>query len=488
MLAVAPRSLEEPIHAIGSGDLFARMRDHAGQLNSLEKIDEAIMSRVLGDEAVKTQLFRFVDTLPALRTHAEMSRHLDEYLQQAGRGAIAAMSHLPGIASIASWQVRRMGRRFIAAENLGEMLAVARELRARRLAITIDVLGEAVVAESEAEQYQREYLELIPTLAKGLAGFPHDAQIDGDADHPVARANASVKLSALYSQFDPIDPIGTTRAVLARLRPILRIAREHGAMINFDMEQFAYKNLTLAIFREVLSESEFREWSDVGIAMQAYLRDTEDDLRALAEWVQNRGTPVWVRLVKGAYWDYETVIAAQNNWRTPVFTDKNETDAAFESATAFLISNRELLRPAIASHNVRSISTAIALAEEAGLSRRAYEFQMLHGMADAIGAALVDLGHRVRIYAPAGKLLPGMAYLVRRLLENTSNQSFLRASFTQHAPEEMLLMNPIFKTTLKSAPPPRATFTNEPLSDFATEEARRGMAEALGRALRRSFR
>ncbi|HZN67239.1 MAG TPA: L-glutamate gamma-semialdehyde dehydrogenase, partial [Tepidisphaeraceae bacterium] len=277
----------------------------------------------------------------------------------------------------------------------------------------------------------------------------------------------------------------------------LRMAKERGAFVNIDMEQYAYKGVTLRIFKEVFAEEEFREWSDVGIAIQAYLKDCGDDLADLAKWAGQRGTPVWVRLVKGAYWDYETVVAAQNNWPVPVFADKPATDANFEAQTRFLIERRDVLRPAIASHNIRSIAHAIALAEAYGLKPRGYEFQMLYGMADPIKAALTELGHRVRVYTPYGQLLPGMAYLVRRLLENTSNESFLRAGFLEHLPEEQLLMNPLeilrrkrsngsasgngHPRDSRSATPERAVehFRNEPLSDFSKDEPRERMRQAI---------
>src|SRR5262249_10768191 len=133
--------------------------------------------------------------------------------------------------------------------------------------------------------------------------------------------------------------------------------------VNVDMEQYAFKDLTLRIFREVLEEDEFRDWPDVGIAIQVYLRDTAADLEALARWVEKRGTPVWVRLIKGAYWDFETVIAAQQNWPVPVFTQKWETDANYEKLTRFLLEQRALLRPAFGSHNVRSLAYVLALAD-----------------------------------------------------------------------------------------------------------------------------
>jgi RHH-type proline utilization regulon transcriptional repressor/proline dehydrogenase/delta 1-pyrroline-5-carboxylate dehydrogenase len=251
----------------------------------------------------------------------------------------------------------------------------------------------------------------------------------------------------------------------------------------------------------VFAEDEFRDWPDVGIAVQAYLRDCGNDLKDLADWARRRGTPVWVRLVKGAYWDFESVVAAQNDWPLPVWAEKPETDANFEAQTAFLIENHDVLRPAIASHNIRSIAYALALAEARGLPARGYEFQMLYGMADPIKAALVEMGHRVRVYTPYGQLLPGMAYLVRRLLENTSNESFLRAGFLENLPEEQLLMNPLEilrrKRTrpgsngdaIRSAGLPASAgrardldrFRNEPLTNFSKESAGAEMRAALDR-------
>src|SRR5262249_27498759 len=136
--------------------------------------------------------------------------------------------------------------------------------------------------------------------------------------------------------------------------------------------------------------------------------------------------------------------------------------------------------------NVRSLAHALAYAQECGLPPGSFEVQMLYGMADPVKDALVAMGQRVRVYTPYGELLPGMAYLVRRLLENTANESFLRASFTENIPEEQLLMNPLHKIRPAHAaaggngkPEPSTGFRNEPISDFSRSEARRAMQEAL---------
>src|SRR5262249_15407380 len=151
-------------------------------------------------------------------------------------------------------------------------------------------------------------------LTREVNAWPANDRIDRDDQGPLPRVNVSLKLSSLYSQFDPLDRAGTSHAVRARLRPLFRAAQRHRAFVNVDMEQYAYKEQTLRIFKEILAEDEFRAWPDVGIALQAYLRDCGRDLEELARWAERRGTPVWVRLIKGAYWDYETVVAAQQGW------------------------------------------------------------------------------------------------------------------------------------------------------------------------------
>jgi RHH-type proline utilization regulon transcriptional repressor/proline dehydrogenase/delta 1-pyrroline-5-carboxylate dehydrogenase len=435
-------------------DLFARVAMDRPVPFGPAWWDDRLMDLTMSNEAVKLQLFRFVDVLPQLDTPGAIVRHLREYFLEARQhlppGLALLLRHFPegGVPGrLLAWVVRRSARRlarkFIAGSNIPEAAAAIERLRARSLAFTVDLLGEATVTEVEAEKAQQEYLRLIQGLSAEAAAWKENPLIDRDDHGPLPRVNVSVKLSALYSQFDPIDPAGTSRAVRARLRPILRSARQHGAFVNFDMEQYEFKDVTLQIFEEVLDEDEFRDWPDAGIAVQAYLRDSAADLARLRDWAQRRGTAVWVRLVKGAYWDYETILAQQLGWPEPVWTHKWETDAAYERLTEYLLDNPRWLRPAFASHNIRSLAHALALARLMKVPPGAIEVQMLYGMADPIKAALVGLGQRVRVYTPYGELLPGMAYLVRRLLENTANESFLRAGFNENVPPEVLLRNPL---------------------------------------------
>ena len=458
------------------------------------------MGLTLGDDRVKVQLFRFIDALPTLVGDASVRQHLGEYLAEAGVPAPGAI-RLPlaitppgalgskALAGVARLGATRMARRFISGTTPAEAFRTVLRLRKRRLAFTADLLGEAVISDREADAYQATCLDLLRGLAGPLAAEPEIAQIDRDDHGPIPRANLSLKLTSLTPRFDALCAEATSAHVLGRLRPILRIARELGAFVNVDMEQYAHKGLTYEIFRKVLDEPEFRDWSEVGIVAQAYLPEAMGDLEALRDWARARGTPVTVRLVKGAYWDYEVLHARQVGWPVPVFLEKWRTDANYERCARFLLENREWLRPALGSHNVRSLAAAIAVAEGLGVPRSGYEIQMLHGMGEPIERALVEMGHRVRVYTPYGALLPGMAYLVRRLLENTSNESFLKASAAGKTPIDQLLRDPeevgtMFGTKRRPSPGPAIDdglppFRNEPPTDFTRPEHREAMRKAL---------
>ena len=260
------------------------------------------------------------------------------------------------------------------------MQAVSR-LRKQGFAFTLDLLGEATTSERDADAYQHAYLKLIDGLSREVNAWPEAAALDRDHEGPIPRVNVSLKLSALYSQFRP-DRSGRHggRRQDNGCGPCLRSARKHDAYIHVDMEQYSYKDLTLEIFKDVLMEDEFRDFPDVGIVLQAYLPEAERDAADLLEWARKRGTPIWVRLVKGAYWDYETVVCKAHGWPIPVYQQKWESDANFERLTRFLMENYRWLRPALGSHNLRSLSYGIACAHQLGVPDHAYELQMLYGM------------------------------------------------------------------------------------------------------------
>lgn len=460
-----------------------------------------LMALTTKDETLKVELFRFVDALPALHTPEAVAQHLREYLLRpdvklppGGAQFLQMLTGLGPARGPLAWAshtgAQMMARRFIAGANAQEATGAVERLRRQHMTFTLDLLGEAVTSERDALAYQAKYLELVRDLSDIAQKWPDDAQTDEAPWGKLPKVNVSVKLSSLYSRFDPMAADATCEAVKERLRPILRLARERGAFVNFDMEQHDFCAVTQRIFEEVFFEKEFRDWADVGIVSQAYLKRAEADLKNLRDFAVRRGTPVWVRLVKGAYWDFETIISAQRGHAAPVYSRKPDTDACYERCCAFLVENWQTLRPAFATHNVRSAARAQTLAKAHGLPPRAVEYQVLFGMGEPIGRALAAQGERVRVYVPFGELLPGMAYLVRRLLENTSNDSFIRKS-GEKIDLGNLLSNPaqpvasvdsvdtVGGNRSDSSMAASLAFANEPETDFADPQEQARMQDAL---------
>ena len=455
----------------------------------------------MGDDNLKVRAFRWVDTLPAMQTDTDIAEHLREYLDP-------SQVKLPGPARLAlsftdpdSWYARTLGStarrvafaaaaRFITGSNPTEAIAAVEGKRRQQMAFTLDVLGEATISETRADNYAQAYIDLIETLGPAAEGWPEIPLIDRDGNGPMPRVNVSVKLTCMDTHFDPIDPVRACRRVSARLRPILRAAQQHGGFVNIDVESFAVRDLTFELFKTLLNEPEFRDWPDVGIVVQAYLKDGENDLLGLLDWVEQRGTPIGVRLVKGAYWDHETILAEQNNTPIPVWTNKWESDVCYEKLTRIMLANHDKIRPAFASHNVRSLAHVMACAEHLGLGPGDYELQMLHGMGDPLKTAIRDMGRCLRIYCPYGELIPGMAYLIRRLLENTSNDSFLRQGFSERRSQERLLADPNIVRPPSTRPAQRryidtdqeqemTTFRNVPNTSFGKAENRERLTRAI---------
>src|SRR2546425_5619215 len=484
--------------------IFDLVDQHPESLFSKAGFYQRMMALSMRDEHFKVQLFRFVDVLASLHRGTDIVQHLDEYFADMRNGyaplirtGVRAARIVPWISGqLLRWNVSGMARQFIAGRNPADVMKTLRKRRAQGIGFTVDLLGEAVVSEQEANEYATRCLELLEHLARETRGWTDPLGKNAEL-FPVV--NLSVKISALYSQMNPADPADAIVHLPPKLRPILRRAKELGAFINFDMESYAHKNATLELFRTLFTEAEFRDWPHAGIVIQAYLRDAESDLSDLIAWGRERGTRFTVRLVKGAYWDYEKIKSTQNGWVIPVWLQKPESDANFERLTRILLENESIVTAAFGSHNVRSIAHAQALADELGIDRSRFEFQLLYGMAGPIKRALVEMGYRVRDYSPVGELLRGMSYLVRRLLENTSNEGFLRAKFAENVSAEDLLRDPQELIRPDGANPtvsPTATverrkngasldtalgdvYRNSPLVNFVYKESQDKMRAAL---------
>lgn len=469
------------------GNIFAQMREQM-------RWDDKLLDWAMSNPGLRVQLFRFIDTLPALQSKGEVARHLQQYL---GDESVELPSALKGIlnftdpgsfpaqtaAATITKAVETLAYKYIAGQNIKEIIKTIERLRKEGMAFTIDLLGEAVITEAEAQSYLNGYLELLEQLTQQAKQWSRQEKIDLADGEELPQVQVSVKLTAFYSQFDPLDPEGSKQRVYDRICLLLRRAKELGAAVHFDMEQYVYKDLTLAILKELLMEEEFRSRTDIGVTLQAYLRDSERDLQGLIEWAKQRDYPVTVRLVKGAYWDQETITSIQNNWQQPVYNDKAATDANFERMTRLLLENHEYLYAAIGSHNVRSQALACAIAQTLNIPSRRFEMQVLYGMGDRLAKALVKRGHRVRVYAPYGELLPGMAYLIRRLLENTANSSFLRQNLEER-PIGELIAPPVVEEdndkggeeTMNKLPFPNAADT-----DYANAALREKARQALAK-------
>ncbi|MEQ9370164.1 MAG: L-glutamate gamma-semialdehyde dehydrogenase [Coleofasciculus chthonoplastes F3-SA18-01] len=421
---------------------FAHIRDNM-------RWDDKLLAWAMSNPGLRVQLFRFIDALPALQSKTEIARHLQDYLGDESVELPTALKNLlnfanpdsmPGqlAASTVSTAVETLANKYIAGATIKQVIKTIERLRKDKMAFTLDLLGEAVITEADAQSYLERYLDLMEHLTQEAKSWSTVPQIDQADGEDIPQVQVSVKLTAFYSQFDPLDPEGSKKRVCDRIRILLRRAKELGAAVHFDMEQYVYKDMTLGILKELLMENEFRDRTDLGITLQAYLRDAKGDLNDIITWAKQRGKPLTVRLVKGAYWDQETIKSLQNHWQQPVYNQKSATDANFEAMTQLLLENHQYLYAAIGSHNVRSQAKAIAIAEQLNIPRRHFEMQVLYGMGDQLAKALVQRGHRVRVYAPYGELLPGMAYLIRRLLENTANSSFLRQSLEERPVEELI--------------------------------------------------
>ena len=476
-----------------------------------------MMEWSMGNEALKVQTLRFVDVLPALNSSGSVVEHMQEYFKGNEIGLAAPLRFGLNMSRLTPWlvgptvkkSVGGMARQFITGRTGAEAVPVLRKIRSRGVGFTVDILGEAVVSEKESKEYFHRYLELIESLAAEANSWPFSEQLEGGAGgrRPMPKVNVSVKISALYSQIHPADPEGAISHLKDRLRPLFRRAKELGVFINLDMENYGLKNLTLSLFESLLDEPEFTDFHDAGIVIQAYLRDSPDDIERLIAWARARNRRITIRLVKGAYWDFETVMARQRGWPIPVWLKKPQSDANYERLSRRMLEANEQIYSAFGTHNVRSMAHVVACADKLGLDPHAYEIQMLYGMAEPIKKALVQLGHRVREYCPVGEMLPGMAYLVRRLLENTSNEGFLKAKFTTQTASAALLRDPLDLCSLdEPAPilqselpadsaellppaledeppledlPMKKPFANVAPADFTLEDTRRQMREAL---------
>ena len=412
-------------------------------------LDDKAMDLASRDAELRAALFRFVDVVPACRSLDDLARHLAALLDEVDERPPpldAAMrmadskagARALGLAAVAG--VRHMAHRFIVGETPRDAMHIVRRLWNEDVAVSLDLLGEATVTVAEADRYAERCADALRSLHDASTHWPERPRLEADSAGTVPRVNLSVKVSALTPLLRPEAPELGERDAGERLRPLLALARDLGAHLHVDMESLDSREAVLELVLDLLAEDELAAGPSAGVVLQAYLRDAHETLDRILDWTREhpRAQPLAVRLVKGAYWDHEIVEARRHGWPAPVFEDKAESDRNFEALSRRLLDARPSVRVAVASHNLRSVSQALAYDRIAGGDGSDLEVQVLRGLGDDLQQALVANGYRVRAYCPVGDLVAGMAYLVRRLLENTSNEGFLAARAHGASVEELL--------------------------------------------------
>jgi len=484
--------------------LFADIVGETPSLFSTSTWTGRLLDWSMHNEQFKVQLFRFVDVFPSLKTSRQLTDHIREYFGD-GRDLPPALSSGARMAGLLgslgsllnrfiSANIHEMARQFIVGETTAEAVSRLEKLRKERFAAVVDVLGEATLSDDEAQAYVETYLELLDVLDAeqkrwgALPGGEGDPQLDWGCS---PRINIAVKPTALFCLANPMDFEGSVLAILKQLRRICARVVALNGFLCIDMESSRFKDITLEVYRRL--KLEYRDYPHIGIVLQAYLKETDRDLDDLLAWARAERIGISIRLVKGAYWDYEIVRAGQMGWPVPVWTVKAESDAAYERQARLILENHPICHLACASHNIRTIAAVIEMAAELQVPEARYEFQMLYGMAEPVRRGLLNQTGRVRLYCPYGQMVPGMGYLVRRLLENTSNESFLRLSLAGDAQVEELLRDPAVvaererererlahereKVPDGAGGLPR--FRNEPAADFSRAEQRTAFPAAL---------
>ncbi|MGH9124851.1 MAG: proline dehydrogenase family protein [Acidimicrobiales bacterium] len=463
---------------------------------------DRMLGWAMSHPSFKTQLFRFVDVFPATRTDDDVLRHVREYFDGADLPKVLDLGvgiadHLPGggsiTAGVARRNITRMAEQFIVGATPEEAVARLHQLWRQGSGFVVDLLGEKTVTEGEADRYASRVSGLVKVLVKGSAAWAPDDHLERDDLGALPRVQVSIKPTALATHYGPLTRADGLVSAEGRLLPLLQACATSGVFVWFDMEHFDAKDLTLQLFRDLMDEPALASLQ-AGCVIQAYARDSKEDLADLCAWSAGRVragmAPIGVRLVKGAYWDAETIQAAAAGWPSPLFEHKAETDANFERLTSMLLAEHGTVRAAFASHNLRSLAHAVVLGRSLGIADSGYEIQMLYGMAEPIKAAIRRLGLRLRVYAPVGELVPGMAYLVRRLLENTSNESFVRHRFAEDRAITELVAPPTVAAGALPGPPrpARRTATDpaapgeyrpEPVAEWRRAPVRSAMAAAV---------
>ncbi len=502
---MASHDLLDPSIRLVEHALAKQAQDHAPRMWGHRWWTRLLLDWGTRDEQFKIQLFRFIDVLPALQTDEQFIRLLHEYFHDVRslpttlRWLLTRGLKNPIMARVGTrvlrYQFLKMAYTFMAGTSVEHALPTLTHLWDHRCACSIDLLGEATVSETEADHYHQRCLQTLTYLKQATVPWTPQPILEKDHLGTLPRIQLSIKLTALYSQLDPIDFPASYEGIASRVRSIVKKAQSIPAAITFDMEQAEVGPLILYVFTRLFSEPSFRNYPHASIALQAYLTQSTHMLDTLVDWGKTREVPFGIRLVKGAYWDSEVIRYRQRGWPVPVYLNKHETDANYEALAKTILEHHSFIRPAFGSHHIPTLAYVQALSTQLQLPHETCEYQMLYGMAEPIRDSVVEQGFRFRVYTPIGELIPGMSYLVRRLLENTANESVIHGQYETSDSQSDALVFPTpteqekpddsLATTVVSTtiPATKERFSNEPHTDFSSEATHLPITQALAQIM-----
>jgi RHH-type transcriptional regulator, proline utilization regulon repressor / proline dehydrogenase / delta 1-pyrroline-5-carboxylate dehydrogenase len=341
--------------------------------------------------------------------------------------------------------MRIMGKQFVLGRNITEALSVAKPLEKQGYRFSYDMLGESAMTMADADKYAQSYADAINSVGKSKSG-----------KDVFESPSISIKLSALHPRYEEKTNDRVFAELLPRIAKLCVQAKSLDIGLTIDAEEVNRLELSLRLFGELAHLPELVGWNGLGLAIQAYGRRARPVLDWLAELAKSTGRVLPIRLVKGAYWDTEIKRAQEAGLESyPLFTRKVSTDVSYLACAKFMLANRDSFYPQFATHNAHSLAAIMVMAGE----DNRFEFQRLHGMGQALYEQVVGANHMnqsCRIYAPVGSHEDLLAYLVRRLLENGANTSFVNRLADDDAPIESIVADPVVAISqLKEIPHPR---------------------------------
>ena len=335
----------------------------------------------------------------------------------------------PVIRKVMQQAMKIMGHQFVLGRDMPEARKRGQDYRQRGYTYSFDMLGEAALTEADAQLYFNDYMSAIEQVG-AMPELPNSP-----------KPSVSIKLSALHPRYEVLQRERVMSELAERVLQLIRHARPLGVALTIDAEEADRLELSLELFEKLYRDPASRGWDGLGLVVQAYSKRALPVLAWLAALAKEVGDRIPLRLVKGAYWDSEIKLCQQRGLDGyPVFTRKEATDVSYLACARFLLSApvRGHIWPQFASHNAHTVAAIMTLAQH-----REFEFQRLHGMGDALyDQVLEQAGVAVRIYAPVGNHKDLLPYLVRRLLENGANSSFVHRLVDQRCPVADLVQHP----------------------------------------------